>query len=47
MTRSHAAILCALAFLGLGASLASQAPSVTHPAANNPHLGNRAIDEAN
>ena len=41
MTRSHSATLLALAFLGLGTLLAAQAPSASHPAANNRHLGNR------
>jgi len=41
MTRLNSAILSAFAFVGFGALLVAQAPPPRHPAANNPHLGNR------
>ena len=40
MTRSFSTILTAFAFVGFSALLA-QAPPSPHPAAKNPHLGNR------
>src|SRR5262245_63635147 len=40
MTRTRSAILSAFAFIGSGALLLAQAPPA-HPAASNPHLGNR------
>ena len=42
MTRSRSAMLSAFAFFAFGALLLAQAqPPRTHPAASNPHLGNR------
>ena len=41
MTRCRFAIPFALLFAGLGALLVAQAPQATHPAASNPHLGNK------
>ena len=42
MTRSRSAILSAFAFVAFGALLVAQAqPPRPHPAASNPHLGNR------
>jgi alcohol dehydrogenase (cytochrome c) len=42
MTRCRFAILSASLFAGLGAALFAQAPQAGHPAASNPHLGNKA-----
>src|SRR5580765_159990 len=41
MTRSRSAMLSAFAFFAFGALLLAQAPPEKHPAATNPHLGNR------
>ena len=41
MTRSRSAMLSAFAFFAFGALLLAQAPPGKHPAATNPHLGNR------
>src|SRR5262245_31368309 len=41
MIRSRATMLFACAFVGFGALIVAQAPPPRHPAANNPHLGNR------
>ena len=42
MTRFRSAILSGFAFVGFGALLLAQAPPpARHPAASNPHLGNR------
>ena len=41
MTRCRFAILTASLVAGLGAMLFAQAPQARHPAASNPHLGNK------
>jgi mono/diheme cytochrome c family protein len=41
MTRCRFAILSASLFAGLGELLFAQAPQARHPAASNPHLGNK------
>src|SRR6185503_5296223 len=41
MTRFRSAVLSGFAFVGFGALLLAQAPPAQHPAASNPHLGNR------
>ncbi len=41
MIHPRSAMLSAFAFVGFGALLIAQAPQPQHPAASNPHLGNR------